>query len=193
MGASSSFSPGKKFCKCIWQPSKMIHFLWKVMLKYRETEKGIILWKLENFGISPCAQGSSSPFPSRWSCLSCRRLKVNCDAAAACIIRDSNGSLIHGFSKVIAPSSSVLVAEAIAVKETCILCIKAGIKKACTKSDNSLVVSWCIEEDGIPPGEVRTVIEDIRQLASRASLSFFVVVNQQMSHKGFFNTVHWLA
>lgn len=89
----------------------------------------------------------------------------------ACVIRDNNDSLIDGFGKRIAPNSSALQAEAITVREACILCMKAGIKENCIESDNSSVVSRCIEVDGVLPSEVRTVIEDILQLAVKASLS----------------------
>lgn len=86
--------------------------------------------------------------------------------AVACVIQDIKGSFIDGFGKVIAPNSSVLLAEAIAVREACILCIKVGIREACIESYNSSVVSWCINADGVLPWEIRTI---------RASLSFSAV------------------
>ncbi|KAM7516612.1 hypothetical protein LguiA_006195 [Lonicera macranthoides] len=67
------------------------------------------------------------------------------------------------------------IAEAIAIREACILYLKARIKEAVIESDNSSVVSWCIAEDGAPPWEVKVIIDDIRTLAIKASLSVSVI------------------
>ena len=115
--------------------------------------------------------------PQFWCRLGGNLLKVNCDAAVkgnqadvACLVRDRSGSILDGFCKRVASGLSVLMVEALAVREACVFCLKAGIVEARIESDNAYVVAWCLKEDGIPPWEISPVICDIGSLAQSSSL-----------------------
>ncbi|KAM7459451.1 hypothetical protein LguiA_036445 [Lonicera macranthoides] len=62
-----------------------------------------------------------------WSPPPVGTIKVNCGAAVkngsaaiACAVCDNSGFLLDGFGKLIAPGSSVLVAEAVTIREACV-------------------------------------------------------------------------
>lgn len=70
------------------------------------------------------------------------------------------------------PQCSVLLAEALAVREDCLLCIKNNISYAVIENDLAVGVSWCLKEDGEPPWDIFAVIADIKSLFSvRRSVS----------------------
>lgn len=78
-------------------------------------------------------------------------LKVNYNAAVkgievalACVVRNYSGSIVDGFGKRIASGSSVFLAEAIAMREACVFCLRASISEAIIESDNPSVVAWCM-------------------------------------------------
>lgn len=52
---------------------------------------------------------------------------------------------------------------------------KADTSSACIESDNSSMVSWCIDVDGAPLWKIRVVVSNIRALSSKASLIFAVI------------------
>lgn len=93
-------------------------------------------------------------------------------AAISCVARNSSCSILDGFGKIIALGSFVLVAEAIAISEACVFCLKAGLSQVCVESNNSTMVSWCIGVECLPPWEIRYIFEDIKELAFSAVLSF---------------------
>lgn len=49
-----------------------------------------------------------------------------------------------------------------------IFCAKSDILYACIESDSLEVVSWCTQEDGVPPWNIAAVISDIREMACHA-------------------------
>ena len=68
-----------------------------------------------------------------------------------------------------------MVAEAEAVRDACFWCLRYGFLDAIIESDNASVIECCILIDRAPPWEIDLVVEDIRELYSRASLSFVAV------------------
>lgn len=66
------------------------------------------------------------------------------------MLRDSFGTILDGFNKRIMLGYLILLVEAIAISEGCVLCLKARISEACIQSENSSVVSWCIDIDREP-------------------------------------------
>ena len=80
------------------------------------------------FSVSPSVSSSELASP-RWFPPLKGHLKINCDtvvsnsgAAIACVVRDALGSVFDGFAHKIHDSPSVLLAEALAIPEACILC-----------------------------------------------------------------------
>lgn len=105
--------------------------------------------------------------PLAWSCPSGGLLKVNCDIAVkhylatiAWVLWNKARSIINSFGRRIALGTSVLLAD-----------MKAAIAEACIESDNSSIVSCCINEDGVPP-EISSVNVDIQIVSSWTFLLF---------------------
>ncbi|KAM7526849.1 hypothetical protein LguiA_016751 [Lonicera macranthoides] len=71
-------------------------------------------------------------------------------AFVACVARDSLGRLLIIIFRVKSPppQCSVMLAEALAIKEVCLFFIKSGITYAVIESDSAIVVSWCLKEAG---------------------------------------------
>lgn len=79
--------------------------------------------------------------------------------------------LLESFGSKLGVPRSVLLAEAVAVREACIFCSKTGLLNVCIDTDSLEVVSWCLEMDGIPLWEIAAVTYDIWELAANCSLS----------------------
>ncbi|KAM7529327.1 hypothetical protein LguiB_032737 [Lonicera macranthoides] len=122
--------------------------------------------------------------PLSWCCPSGDLLKEDCDAdvkgnraAFACVVlvHDRSGSISDDFGKRVASGSSVLPIEALAVRKTCVSCLKVSIIEACIEINNASIVAWCSEEGGVPPWEISPIIYDIRSLAQSSPLSFVAI------------------
>lgn len=81
----------------------------------------------------------------------------------------------------------MLLAEAIAIREACIYCIKSGFSDVCIESDNASIVSWCSALSGAPPWEIVAVVKYIISHAQLASLSIVVV------YKSANQVANWIA
>lgn len=100
--------------------------------------------------------------PQSWCCPSGDLLKENCNAAVkgnraalACVVHDRSGSISDGFGKRVASGSSVSLIEALAVRKTCVSCLKVSIIEACIEINNASIVAWCSEESGVPPWGIK--------------------------------------
>ena len=159
--ASLLFGYVAAICWCIWLARNKLIFegsdVRRDNIAYWASSLAADFLFVNSGGAPDSVPSSSSPLPV-WSPPLRGLVKVNCDTfiknglvAIACVLRDSFGSIIDGFGKRISPGSSVFVVEAFAIRESCVLCFKAGITGICIESDNSSVVSWCIDVDGVPP------------------------------------------
>jgi len=131
--------------------------------------------------IGPPHSSRSDPQPSlsvEWSPPPVGVMKINCDAAwknskaaFGCIIRDHEGSVLECFGARFS-ALSVQMAEAIAIREACIFCLKAGISNVIIENDNASVVSWCVRSRTSPNWDCKSVVAGILALADSCNASF---------------------
>ena len=108
-------------------------------------------------------------------------LKINCDAAwknaetaFGCVIRNHEGLLLECFGARFR-ASSVLMAEAMAIREACIFCLKGGIRNVVIECDNASVVSWCDQSGKSPQWDCISIVADISALAINVNVSFNLI------------------
>lgn len=125
----------KEIVFLIWVARNNFTFKKELILPGRISESALDLFHeilkasdspLDQVKAARCVSTRSPPPPPN-------ALKINCDAAVkgssgtlGCIIRDHSGSIVECFGKQISVSS-VYLAEALAVREACLFCVKAGI------------------------------------------------------------------
>ena len=68
--------------------------------------------------------------------------------------------------------------EALAVREACVFALARNILNASVCSDSRTVISLSSSE-GVPPWEIRSIIDDIRSLALRCNISFVFVKRKE--------------
>ena len=121
-------------------------------------------------------------------------IKINCDAAVkrgmaviACVARDAHSSILECVGSKLPSHCSMLMAESLAIKEAHLLCIKDGFDSATIENASSVMISWCLKEDGVPPWDISAVIADIRSLSEGRSFSFSSV------RRSANQVAHWVA
>ncbi|KAM7516953.1 hypothetical protein LguiA_006536 [Lonicera macranthoides] len=91
-------------------------------------------------------------------------------AASSCLLIDENCSLVDGLAKKV-KASSLLVAEALAVREACSMADICGLVNLVICSDSKVVISLLLSELD-PHSEIESIIEDARRIAAHLNLSF---------------------
>ena len=91
-------------------------------------------------------------------------LKINCNAALigdrgafACALRNENGSLLECFGFQFS-TSSVILADAFAIRQACLFCLKASISNVVIENDNSQVINLCSSNSLDPPWDCSFII-----------------------------------
>ena len=101
------------------------------------------------FGVFSTNSISNHNRPFHWSPHTTPFLKINYDAsvleslgALRCVVNDQSGVIVECFgnSRTV---STVFMSEALTIRETCVFCLKAGIKEVVIESDNLSVIDWC--------------------------------------------------
>lgn len=108
------------------------------------------------------------------------KLKINCDASfcnhhscasIAAVMRDSHdGHLVDGIARAI-DASSIVSAEAQAVRMACVMAHSYNLSYVEIESDSQMVINLCVSET-VPPWESSAVLLDIREFAAQHQLSF---------------------
>lgn len=83
--------------------------------------------------------------------------------AFRCIVWDCTGSILECFGSALSVSS-VFMAEALAFREACVFCLKAGLKGVILESDILLVVDWCKSLNSAAHWDCLVVVENICRL-----------------------------
>ncbi|CAL5417519.1 unnamed protein product [Camellia sinensis] len=116
---------------------------------------------------------------SGWRPAPLGKLKINCDASfcnqhssasIAAVMRDSHGHLVDGIARAI-DASSVVSAEAKAVRIACVVAHSYSLSYVEIESDSQMAINLCVSET-VPPWESSAVLLDIREFAAQHHLSF---------------------
>lgn len=130
----------------------------------------------------------------KWKAPDKGQINFNCDASwkeefgggfGAVILRNHRGELLNG-KKLKVTGSSVLVCEALTLREACLMAKALDLRAAQIESDNKCLISLCVSEL-VPPWECGCVILDIRQLVLDLNLSLLWIARDSN------RAAHWVA